>query len=79
MSKNKDKKVFVTIKCKQVVHFEQQVEMSKEDFEKIQDINLDDVHEIRDKEQYLIIEQYLNPMDVLSVDDEFLDVQITRE
>ena len=74
-----EKKVSVTIKCKQVMHFEQQVEMSQEDFDKVKDIDFDDVHEIRNREQYSVIEGYLNFMDILESDDEFLDVQITKD
>ncbi len=74
-----EQKVLVTIKCKQVMHFEQQVEMSQEDFDKVKDIDFDDVHEIRNREQYSVIEGYLNFMDILESDDEFLDVQITKD
>jgi rRNA maturation protein Rpf1 len=73
------RKVVVTIKCKQVMHFEQQVEMSQEDFDKVKDIDFNDVHEIRNRDQYSVIEGYLNFMDILQSDDEFLDVQITKD
>ena len=49
-----EQKVLVTIKCNQVMHFEQQVEMSQEDFDKVKDIDFDDVHEIRNREQYSV-------------------------
>jgi hypothetical protein len=74
-----EKKVSVTIKCKQVMHFEQSVEMSESDYEKIKDLDFEDVHEIREREQYSVIEGYLNFMDILESDDEFLDVQITKD
>jgi hypothetical protein len=73
-----EKKVSVTIKCKQVMHFEQSVEMDESDYEKIKDLNFEDVQERREREQYSVIEGYLNFMDVLESDDEFLDVQITK-
>lgn len=74
-----EKKVSVTIKCKQVMHFEQSVEMSESDYEKIKLLDYDDLHEIRNKDQYSIIEGYLNFMDILCSDDELLDVQITKD
>lgn len=74
-----NEKVTVTIKCKQVMHFYQQVEMSKEDYEKVKDLDYEDVHEIREKEQYSVLEDYLNFNDILESDDEFLDVQITKK
>lgn len=74
-----EKKVTVTIKCKQVMHFEQQVEMSQEDYEKVKDLDYEDVHEIREREQYSVLEGYLNFNDILESDDEFLDVQITKD
>lgn len=74
MSKNE--KVKVTIKCKQVMHYDQQIEISKEDFDKIKDIDFGDVHLIRDRIQYSIIEGLINYMDILKSDDEFLDVQV---
>lgn len=76
--KMSEKTVSVTIKCKQVMHFEQSVEMSESDYEKIKDLNFEDVH-IREREQYSVIEGYLNFMDILESDDEFLDVQITKD
>ena len=45
----------------------------------VKDIDFDDVHEIRNREQYSVIEGYLNFMDILDSDDEFLDVQITKD
>jgi len=60
------------------MHFEQSVEMDESDYEKIKDLNFEDVQERREREQYSVIEGYLNFMDVLESDDEFLDVQITK-
>ena len=74
-----EKKLSVTIKCKQVMHFEQSVKMSESDYEKIKDLDFEDVHEIREREQYSVIAEYLNFMDILESDDEFLDVQITKD
>lgn len=74
-----EKKVSVTIKCKRSMHFEQSVEMSESDYQKIKSLNFEDVHELRQREQYLVIEEYINFIDFIESDDDFLDVKITKD
>lgn len=66
----------VNIKCKQVVEYDQTVEMSEEDFEALSDIFGDDVSERYDLSLYYILEGCIDPADICSADMEYLSVEV---
>ena len=68
----------VNIKAKQVFEFNQDVEMEIEDYEKVKHLDCDDIgawHK-SDQEAYSIIENYINPNDVFSAEQEYTDVSV---
>jgi hypothetical protein len=69
-------KIKVTIECKQVVHFYQEVEIDVEDYEKIKDLYGDDVCQRNEEEMYSILESLINFQDVYDNDSEFTDVSV---
>ena len=71
-------KVKVTIEAKQVIHFNQEVEMDIEDFEKVKHLEMDDVGDWRkeDREAYDVLESYINFSDVFDSNHEFTDVYV---
>ena len=69
----------VTIKCSQVVYYEQEVKMSKEDFDIIKDVDWEDINKLREKIKYNVIDKYLDPSEMTDADQEFLNVEITKE
>jgi hypothetical protein len=71
-------KVKVTIEAKQVIHFNQEVEMDIEDFEKVKHLEMGDVGEWHeaDRDAYDVLESYINVSDVFDTDHEFTDVSV---
>jgi hypothetical protein len=69
----------VNIKAKQVIEYNQEVEMEKEDFEKVKHLDMDDVGEWHkaDKEAYSVLEGYINFADIFDSEREFTDVTVT--
>ena len=67
----------VNIKCKQVVEYNQTVEMTEEDFEALSDFRFgDDVMERRNPVEFNIVRDHLDLTDITDSDDEFLSVEI---
>lgn len=71
----------VNIKAKQVVNYNQNIEVQIEDFEKIKNLNYDDVREWREdeKEVYNILKKYINNADVFDIENEFMSVSVTKK
>mgnify|MGYP001388154419 CR=1 FL=1 len=70
------KRITVTIDCKQTIHFKQDVELHEEEYEKLKELNYDDVTERHNKEQYNIIESYIDYNSFAGSDYEFKDVSV---
>lgn len=68
----------VTIKCKQVMHFDQEVEMTKEEFEKLMNCDDNDIMQRNHPQEYSILEGYINFSNVFDSDSEFTDVEVSR-
>lgn len=68
----------VWISCKQVVEYKQQVTLTDEEYEEVKDFQMgDDI--IPGDDGYDVIEDHINLSDVLDVDQEFTDVQVTTQ
>lgn len=61
----------VNIKCRQVVTYNQDVEMSQDDFEKFEDSDID----VTGKDFYLL-QGYIDSSDVFDAEDEYTDVEV---
>ena len=69
----------VQIKCKQVVEYDQTVTLTDADYELVKDLDMDDVSEMDSdtKKMYRVIDKYINKSDVIDVEPEYTDVQVT--
>jgi hypothetical protein len=74
MGKNQ-KKVLVEIFCRQEITYRQQVEMDASDFEKLKECD-GDVGESGDREEYGLLQAYINPSDVYDALNEYTDVEV---
>lgn len=69
----------VRIQCKQMMHFDQEVEMSESDYEKIKDFDMDSIDEHGSmRQEYSIIEGHIDFRDVFDSDSQFEDITITK-
>ena len=73
------KKINVEIKCKQVVEYNQLVEMNEDDFYALQELNGDDINEDRDFVEYRIVEKYIDHSDICSSENQYLSVEVFKE
>lgn len=69
--KNKVKKptksdfsVKVEIECSELITYKQTVMIRPEDYEKIKDLDMDDVSQIDNQEAYAVIQNYIDPRDI---------------
>jgi len=70
-------KIEVTIRCRQVVCYDQVVEMDLEDYEKIKNLDgSEDIDSLHNEEEFLVLEQYLDLSDIVDSDQEFLEVEV---
>lgn len=69
-------RVQLTIRCKQVIHYDQQVLVTPEEAKILKSLEYDEVSERRNSEAYSILEGYINPMEILDCDREYTDVEI---
>lgn len=69
----------IWIECSQVVHYNQQVTVTDEEYETIKSLDLDDISEKSDKEAFRIIETIINRSDVCDAEQEFLAVLVKDE
>ncbi len=73
------KKVIVNIRCKQVICYRQQKEMTMQEFQSLKECDGDEVHETRNSNQYSLLQDYINPSDVFDAHNEYLDFEISLE
>jgi hypothetical protein len=70
-------KIKVNITCKQVIRYEKEIEITKEDYDELERVNGGDVQFYRQDEAYGILEGLINVhTDVTDSDDEFLDFEM---
>lgn len=69
----------VNIKCKQVIHYDQIVEMTKEHYEQLKDLDMEDISDREYEDEYYLLQRYINTRDVIGFDDEYKDVQVIKE
>lgn len=74
-----DKKVTVWLRCKQVVHYDQQVELTQEEYDLLSNINDSTVSKHHNTEEYNIIQDNIDNQNVLDTDWEFTDVELYNE
>lgn len=70
-------KITVWLKCKKVVHFNQQVELTQKEYDLLNELDLTDV-DLGDPE-HTIIDRYIDLSEVFDSDDEYLEVQISNK
>lgn len=62
----------VTIRCKQVVEYSTTLEVSDEDYERLKELDGDDV---RGKD-FHFVEQFIDSRDILDADFEYTDLEV---
>lgn len=67
----------VNIKCRNTVYYDQEIHVSLSDYEKIKDLDNDDIDENDNPEAYEIISNILDFRDVCSAEESFTDVFVT--
>lgn len=64
-------KIKITIKCHQVVYYDQELLVTKEEYEKLSKVNGDDVSMRRHQEEYDIIRNNIDYKDIIDARAEF--------
>jgi hypothetical protein len=72
------KLIKVTITAEQVVQYNQEVEMTQEDYDTLYNLNDEDVSEMRQTYIYRIVESHIDNCDIFSAENEFLNVQVNK-
>ena len=72
-------KIKVKIKAKQVIEYNQDVEMEVEDFEKVKHLEMDHVGEWHkaDRDAYSVLEGYIDCSNIFDCESEYTDVTVT--
>ncbi len=73
----KQKMVTVNIRCSQVMYYNQTKEMLMADFEKLKECDGDEVMECGNREQYSLLQEYINPHDVFDTLNQFENFSIS--
>lgn len=68
----------VKIKCKQLVHFEQEVELTDQQFEILSNMDNETVSEKDNLQEYHILNGVINYHDTYNCDDEFIEFEICK-
>jgi len=68
----------VTVKAKQVIEYNQDVEMTEEDFVNLKDIRMDDISIDSDPQLYFMLERYIDPSVIFCSDEEFKEVSVEK-
>lgn len=71
------KLIKVTIKAEQTVYYNQEIEMSQEDFNKLYNLEDNDVCEIFQNSNYRLVETHVNTSEVFDTDNEFKNVEVS--
>lgn len=72
------KKIKVEIRCSRKIYYNQQVEMEKEDFDKVKGLSGEDIMDNgKTQQQFSVIEGYINPHDVFDALNEFESVEVS--
>lgn len=71
------KKIKVNIKCSEVVQYDQIVEMSEEDFKRLQEAEYDDI--AWNNPEYALIEKYIDRNEVFGNEGEWKYFQVIKE
>lgn len=79
MDKKKQKLIDVTISCYQTVKYSQCVKMTVEDYEALEKVSQDDVTERDNPTEYHLINDYLDPRDVMDAANEFTQFEIEKD
>lgn len=69
--------MIVNIKCSQKLYYDQEVEMSEEDFNKLELVSGDDIN-LHQQKEYSLIEKYLDKQDIFDEEEEFEDFEISK-
>lgn len=72
-------KITVWIKCKQMMHYHQLVELTHKEYEILNRVNGDDVNQRDDAELYSIIENHIDYSNIFDSDVEFIDFSMQAE
>lgn len=73
-----DKKIKVRIRAKQVVEYDQEVEMSKPEYDTLMDADDTDISRRENSKAFSILESYITMTEILDAEDEFTDVEIIK-
>ena len=69
-------KVKITVKCKQVVEYSQDIYVSQAEAEVLRSLENDVASERENYESFLILDTYLDKRDVMDADQEFTDIEM---
>lgn len=72
------KLIKVRITAEQVVQYNQDIEMTQEDYDTLYNLNDTDVSEMRQTSTYRIVESSIDVCDVFSAENEFLNVNVQK-
>lgn len=69
----------VNISCKQIVEYSQAIEMSKHDFERLKDFDMDDINYDDYPEEFNLLQKYIDFTDVYDSEQTFKDVKLLKK
>ena len=72
------KLIKVRITAEQVVQYNQDIEMTQEDYDTLLNLNDADVSEMRQNSTYRLVESSIDVCDVFSSENEFLNVNVQK-
>lgn len=72
------KLIKVRITAEQLVQYNQDIEMTQEDYDTLKNLKYADVSEMRHNSTYGLVEYHINTADVFSVENEFLNVEVNK-
>ena len=72
------KLIKVRITAEQVIQYNQEVEMTQEDYDTLYNLNDADVSEMRHTSTYRIVESHIDNCDIFSAENEFLNVEVNK-
>lgn len=78
VAKKAEKKKLYEITCKQVVHYQKQMELTEEEFKLLNAVHGADVSERHNQREYYGIQKWIDLHDVNDSNPEFTDFEITK-
>ncbi|WP_452218924.1 hypothetical protein [Lacinutrix undariae] len=72
------KLIKVRITAEQVIQYNQDIEMTQEDYDTLYNLNDADVSEMRQTATYRIVESTIDTSDIFSAENEFLNVNVQK-